>query len=112
MFSLGSNVRTSDMTKETLQIFFDVFSKLKQKIIWKWESLEIPVEKPNNVYMMRWLPQIDLLAQPQVRFFISHCGAGGVFEAKYFGVPILGMVSKKSISLIQKRSIIINFQFV
>lgn len=92
VFSFGGNVRSCDISKEKLQIFFDVFSKLKQKIIWKWESNEIPVEKPNNVHMMHWLPQIDLLAQPQVRLFISHCGTGGVYEAKYHGVPILGMV--------------------
>lgn len=92
VFSFGGNVRSCDLSNEKLQIFFEVFSKLKEKIIWKWESDEIPIEKPKNVHMMRWLPQIDLLAQPQVKLFISHCGMGGVFEAKYHGVPILGMV--------------------
>lgn len=81
------------MTTEKAQIFFNVFSKLKQQIVWKWETDDIPANKPDNVHMLKWLPQIDLLAQPQIRFFISHCGAGGVYEAKFHGVPILGMVN-------------------
>lgn len=79
------------MSKEKLQMFFNVLAELKQKVIWKWESDEIPAEKPKNVHMLKWLPQSDLLAQPQIQFFISHCGTGGVLEAKYNAVPILGM---------------------
>lgn len=96
VFTFGGNIESADMNKEKLQMFFNVFAKLKQKIIWKWESDEIPAGKPENVHMVKWLPQADLLAQPQVRFFISHCGIGGIFEAKYHGVPILGLVSTDS----------------
>lgn len=96
VFSFGGNIKSSFMTAEKAQMFFNVFSKLEQKIIWKWESNEIPANKPENVHMLKWLPQSDLLAQPQVRFFISHCGSGGVFEAKYHGVPILGMVISRN----------------
>lgn len=80
------------MTDGKIQMFFKVFAELKQIIIWKWESDDIPIGKPDNVFMFKWLPQIDLLAQSQIRFFISHCGTGGVYEAKFYGVPILGMV--------------------
>lgn len=93
LFSFGGNIRSADMGDETIQMFYNVFSKLKQKVFWKWESSEIPAGKPNNVHMLQWLPQVDLLAQPQVRFFISHCGIGSVYEAKFHGVPILGIVS-------------------
>lgn len=85
------------MSAEKIHIFYKVFSKLKQKVIWKWESNVYPPEKPDNVYMVQWIPQIDLLAQPQVKVFISHCGAGGVYEAMYQGVPILGIVRKEYI---------------
>lgn len=57
----------------------------------KWEDNGIPAGKPDNVFTSAWLPQDDILAHPSIRLFISHCGAGGVGEAKYHGVPILGM---------------------
>lgn len=57
----------------------------------KWEDDKGPAGKPDNVLTSAWLPQDDILAHPSMRLFISHCGAGGVGEAKYHGVPILGM---------------------
>lgn len=66
-----------------------VFSRLKQRILWKFED-ELP-NKPDNVMIGKWLPQSDILAHPNVRAFISHCGLGGVTEAKFNGVPILGL---------------------
>lgn len=92
VFSFGGNIQSADMSHDKVQMFYNVFARLKQNIIWKWETNEIPAGKPNNVHMLKWLPQVDLLAQPQVQFFISHCGTGGVYEAKFHGVPILGMV--------------------
>lgn len=41
--------------------------------------------------MTKWLPQNDILAHPNIRLFISHCGLGGVIEAKFHGVPILAI---------------------
>lgn len=57
----------------------------------KWESDEIPIQMPNNVLTLKWLPQNDILAHPSIRLFISHCGLGGVAEARFYGVPILGI---------------------
>ncbi|XP_055313328.1 UDP-glucosyltransferase 2-like [Sitodiplosis mosellana] len=91
VFSFGGNIQSSHMTDDKVKLFYSVFAQLKQKIIWKWESSEIPVGKPKNVHMMQWIPQADLFAQPQVRFFISHCGISGIYEAKFYGVPILGI---------------------
>lgn len=99
LFSFGGNIQSADMTIEKVNMFYNVFAKLKQKIIWKWESSEIPLGKPDNVHMVKWLPQVDILAQPQIKFFISHCGTGGVYEAKFHGVPILGIVRSLSIGL-------------
>lgn len=92
VFSLGGNIKSADMSDDKLQIFYNVFTKLKQQIIWKWESDRVPSGNPANVHLLQWLPQVDLLAQPQVRFFISHCGLGGTYEAKFHGVPILALV--------------------
>lgn len=87
--SLGSNVRSSDLSEEKLSIFLNKFKTIKQKIIWKFEG-NLP-NKPDNVIIGKWLPQNDILAHPNVKVFISHCGKGGVTEAKYHGVPVLAI---------------------
>lgn len=91
LFTLGSNVKSSDITPDKLKAILQVFSKLKQKIIWKWEADILPVGKTPNILLLKWLPQDDILAHPNVRFFISHCGSGGIMEAKFHGKPILGI---------------------
>lgn len=91
LFSLGTNVKTSGFSPDRLQALFDVFAKLKQRIIWKWEGAVVPPQKSENILMLNWLPQNDILAHRNTRLFISHCGLGGVTEAKFHGVPILGI---------------------
>lgn len=91
LFSLGTNVKSSDLTADKLLSLFSAFAKLKQKIVWKWDGTKIPEEKPENVLMEKWLPQDDILAHPNIRLFISHCGLGGITEAQFHGVPILGI---------------------
>jgi glucuronosyltransferase len=59
------------------------FAKFKQRVIFKWESNELP-GKPDNVLTDKWLPQDDILANEKVRLFISHCGLGGLAEGKKF----------------------------
>lgn len=67
-----------------------MLGRLKERVLWKWEVDELP-GKPDNVMTQKWLPQDDVLAHPNVKLFISHCGKGGVTEARYHGVPILGI---------------------
>ncbi|KAJ6646774.1 UDP-glucosyltransferase 2, partial [Pseudolycoriella hygida] len=88
-FCLGSNARSSDFSQERIKIFLDKFRSLKQKVLWKFET-NLP-NLPDNVKIGKWLPQDDILAHPNVKLFISHCGKGGITEAKYHGVPIFGI---------------------
>jgi len=55
----------------------------------KWGS-KIMHNKPENIYIGSWLPQDDILAHPNIKLFITHCGIGSVVEAKNYGVPIIG----------------------
>jgi glucuronosyltransferase len=61
-FSLGSNVRSADLSKQVVETFFEVFRKMDYEILWKWEALE-PDNKPDNVKFVKWLPQQDILGE-------------------------------------------------
>lgn len=88
-FSLGSNARSSDLSPEKIEMFLNKFRSLKQKVLWKFETNLANI--PDNVMIGKWLPQDDVLSHPNVKLFISHCGKGGITEAKYHGAPIMGM---------------------
>jgi glucuronosyltransferase len=79
------------MSQQKVQVIMNVFSKLKQKVIAKWDDdAQIDI-KPKNVLIKNWLPQDDILAHKNCILFITHGGLGGVAEAKYHGVPIVGI---------------------
>lgn len=87
---MGSNIKSNQIAGAKRTAILKVFSKLKQKVLWKFEDEHLP-GKPDNVMIGKWLPQDDILAHPNVKVFISHCGKGSINEARYHGVPILGM---------------------
>ncbi|KAJ9601563.1 hypothetical protein L9F63_000306, partial [Diploptera punctata] len=89
-FSMGSNLKSSNMREETVRAFTGAFSKLKQRIIWKWEADSIPGQPP-NLKLAKWLPQSDILAHPNVRLFITHGGLLSTQETVDRGVPIIGI---------------------
>uniref|UniRef100_A0A1B6DPF5 UDP-glucuronosyltransferase n=2 Tax=Clastoptera arizonana TaxID=38151 RepID=A0A1B6DPF5_9HEMI len=90
LFSFGSIVQSSTMSESTRRAFCDVFSQLPQRVLWKWEEDEMP-EKPENVKIVKWLPQRDVLGHPNIKLFISHGGLLGTIEAVHNAVPILGI---------------------
>jgi glucuronosyltransferase len=60
------------MPKETVDTFFRVFTKLPQRVIWKWEA-DIPENIPPNIMMVDWLPQQDLLGTKTIyRLSLRH----------------------------------------
>ncbi|XP_060648987.1 UDP-glycosyltransferase UGT5-like [Drosophila nasuta] len=90
LMSLGTELRSCDLSMETLSIILNTFETLPQRIIWKFEGNKRP-NTSANIYMDEWLPQQALLAHPNVRLFISHGGMLGTLEAAYYGKPVLGM---------------------
>lgn len=87
-FSLGSYVKSSDMPKDKLKAFFEVFRNLKQRVLWKFED-ESMVKVPRNVMIRKWLPQSDILAHRKIVLFMTHGGMFGSQEGIYRGVPML-----------------------
>ena len=78
LVSFGSILQASAMPEYKRQMMLRVFSRLEQKVIWKWE-LAMP-DAPENVLISPWLPQTSLLAHTNVKVFITHGGAGSLQE--------------------------------
>ncbi|CAG9767338.1 unnamed protein product [Ceutorhynchus assimilis] len=89
-FSMGSNLKSRDMSMERRQMFANVFGKLKEKVLWKFEDEHV-AGMPDNVLTKSWLPQKDILAHPNVKLFITHSGFLSTIEAVYNGVPVLAI---------------------
>ncbi|XP_065332518.1 UDP-glucosyltransferase 2-like [Cloeon dipterum] len=89
-FSMGSVVQGSQMPKDKLNALLGAFSDLPQRVIFKWETDEMP-GRPKNVKIGKWLPQQAILAHPNIRLFITHGGLLSTQEAAYHGVPLVGI---------------------
>ncbi|XP_049840047.1 UDP-glycosyltransferase UGT5-like [Schistocerca gregaria] len=89
-FSLGSNLNSTDMPSEKRAAFITVFSRLKQRVLWKWEADSLP-NQPPNVMVRKWLPQSDILAHRNIKLFITHGGLLSTLEAVDRGVPLLAI---------------------
>jgi UDP:flavonoid glycosyltransferase YjiC (YdhE family) len=88
LMSLGSvlNFFPQDM----IDMFCEVFSKLEQRVIWR-----LPANKQcsdgasNNVMVVTWTPQNDVLAHRNMKLFITHAGLNSVVESIYHKVPMV-----------------------
>ncbi|XP_017775569.1 PREDICTED: UDP-glucuronosyltransferase 2B33-like [Nicrophorus vespilloides] len=89
-FSLGTNVKSKDIPEETRTVIMKTFAKLPYKILWKFESEDLK-EKPDNVKIIKWIPQQDVLCHKNIKLFISQCGLQSLEESLYNYVPVLGL---------------------
>ncbi|XP_063913440.1 UDP-glycosyltransferase UGT5-like isoform X2 [Zophobas morio] len=90
LFSMGSNLKSSSLDGKKRNAILGAFSKLKEKVLWKWENDSLPGQ-PKNVRLMKWVPQCDVLAHPNVKIFITHGGLFSTMESIYHGVPAIGI---------------------
>jgi UDP:flavonoid glycosyltransferase YjiC (YdhE family) len=87
--SFGST--QSRMPTEIMRKFFEVFGRLQQTVIARFDVPDgLYVAVPSNVKMLSWLPQNDILGHRKTRLFITHCGHHSLHEAVYHGVPMIG----------------------
>lgn len=91
VMSFGSFVE--DISDHILRRFLNVFKKLDQKIVMRHKVKEESIIKtfPDNVYIVDWLPQNDLLGNEKTKLFITHGGNNGQTEGLYNAVPMLTM---------------------
>ncbi|XP_036400741.1 UDP-glucuronosyltransferase 1A1-like isoform X1 [Megalops cyprinoides] len=88
VFTLGSVV--SQMPVEKAKLFFEAFRQIPQRVLWRYTG-PTPDNLPENVKLMKWLPQNDLLGHPKARAFITHGGTHGIYEGICNAVPMVMM---------------------
>lgn len=66
---MGSLLRGETFPAKKRQMFINVFKKIPQRILWKWEGDELP-GKPPNVMISKWMPQRDILGT--YKYFATH----------------------------------------
>lgn len=79
-FSMGTMLQSSELTVQVRNDFLKAFSKLKQRVLWKWETEDL-LGKPDNVFIAKWFPQDDVLAHRNVKLFITQGGLHSLTEA-------------------------------
>ncbi|KAL9988795.1 hypothetical protein ACROYT_G003283 [Oculina patagonica] len=88
LVSFGTVVE--DMDEALLQMMATAFSKIPQKIIWKLKLKGMSkISLSDNVKLLTWTPQNDILGHPKTRLFIGHAGVNGLLESTYHGVPMI-----------------------
>ncbi|KAL7387170.1 hypothetical protein ABVT39_019429 [Epinephelus coioides] len=86
VFTLGTML--SEMPVEMTAVFLEAFRQIPQKVIWRYTG-PVPDSIPENVKLMNWVPQNDLLAHPGARAFITHAGSHSLFEGLCHAVPMV-----------------------
>lgn len=90
LFSMGSSVNETTISHEFLKIIFKTFSQIKQSVIFKFNSILLPnYNISNNVLVMNWVPQKELLNHEKVKGFITHGGISSMYEGIFFKVPMI-----------------------
>lgn len=86
--SLGSVAEFTRFPEAAQKEFIDALRAFPDiKFIWK-TKVEIK-NLPGNIKQVTWAPQIELLAHPKIKGFITHSGLGSTTEAIVFGVPVV-----------------------
>ncbi|KAG5326428.1 UD2A3 glucuronosyltransferase, partial [Pseudoatta argentina] len=89
-FNLGSMIKMSSIPQEKLNTILKVIGSIPRKVIWKWETDELP-RKLDNVMARKWLPQFDVMNHRNVKCYLGHGGLLGLSESVYVGLPMILM---------------------
>ena len=70
-----------------------ITSVLEKKIVLLWLKLLLTdtskISLSDNVKLISWLPQNDILGHNKTRLFIAHAGINGLLESIYHGIPMI-----------------------
>lgn len=87
-FSLGTNVKSNELSEELRKVFIETLSQVPFKVLYKYEGDTLP-GKPDNVKLIKWAPQQDILRHKNIKCFITQGGIQSLEEAFYSHVPMI-----------------------
>lgn len=73
--------------KHHMKVFIDIFETLNIKVLWKYDDSSY--QFPKNVFILKEVPQNDVLAHKNVKLFITNGGVCSILESVYHGVPMI-----------------------
>lgn len=59
---MGSLLRSETFPEHKRDAFLYAFSKIPQRVLWKWEADDLP-GKTDNIMTVKWSPQRDVLGK-------------------------------------------------
>lgn len=92
VFTLGGSAKPSTvLNKEKLAALNHVFRSIPTAAAFvRWDDRQME-HQSDNVVIGQWIPQVDMLAQDNVRLLITNGGLLSIYEAIYYKKPIIGM---------------------
>ncbi|XP_071578946.1 UDP-glycosyltransferase UGT5-like [Temnothorax nylanderi] len=90
VISLGTIVNWKNVGLDKIKAVILALSKLKQRVLWKLD-IEVPFEIPDNVMIVKWMPQSEVLSHKNVKAVWTHGGLLSTHEAIWKGVPMIVM---------------------
>lgn len=85
--SFGTNVKASLVDLELVEMMIQTFSSLKYDVLWKFDGMIN--NSYDNIKVVNWVPQQDVLGHSNVKLFITQGGAQSRDESVARGVPVL-----------------------
>ncbi|CAB3405818.1 unnamed protein product [Caenorhabditis bovis] len=91
LVSFGSIASANTMPKNVKQSLVETFEAFPDvTFIWKFDDSEEKLTaRLENVEVVSWMPQNDLLADNRITLFWTHGGLGSLMESAHKGVPLL-----------------------
>ena len=86
IMSFGSH--TTYLPDEITLKLMSAFSQVKEHVVWRFPG-KPPSDVPENVMLMKWLPQNDIMGHPNTKLLIMHGGYNTLVEAVYQGIPMI-----------------------
>ncbi|XP_022099293.1 UDP-glucuronosyltransferase 2B33-like [Acanthaster planci] len=89
LFTLGGHV--NEMQTAQAQMFANGLAKLSQRVLWQFSGSVSHLRIGDNTKVVQWIPQQKIMAHPNTKALLSHGGLNGMYEAAWYGLPMVGI---------------------